>query len=53
MFLFVLLPLLVVLGMVLIAAPALLPFAVVIAAGLGVARVVVRHRHPDQTVHPH
>jgi galactitol-specific phosphotransferase system IIC component len=53
MFLFILLPALLVLGMVLIAGPALLPFALIAAVAFVVTRMVVRHRHPDQSLHPH
>jgi hypothetical protein len=52
MLLFVFLPALLVLGMLLIVGPALLPFAVVAAVAVVVARTVVRHRHPDQSL-PH
>ena len=53
MFLFILLPALLILGMVLIAGPALLPFAAVAAVAFVVTRAVVRHRHPDQSLHTH
>jgi hypothetical protein len=52
-FLFIVLPALLVLGMLLIAGPALLPFAVIAAVVLVVYRAIDRHRHPDQTLHPH
>jgi hypothetical protein len=53
MFLFILLPALLILGMLLIAGPALLPFALVAAIVFVVSRVVTRHRHPDETFHTH
>jgi hypothetical protein len=53
MFLFILLPALLVLGMILIIGPALLPVAVVGLVVLVVSRAVVRHRHPDQTAGTH
>jgi hypothetical protein len=53
MFLFILLPALLILGMLLIAGPALLPFAIVAAVVYVVTRVVVHHRHPDETFHTH
>jgi galactitol-specific phosphotransferase system IIC component len=53
MFLFVLLPVLVVVGIVLIAGPALLPFAVIAAVGFVVTRLIMRHRHPDQSAPTH
>jgi hypothetical protein len=52
MFLFMFLPVLLLLGMVLLVGPALLPFAVVAAIALVVYRVVLRHNHTDQTI-PH
>ena len=53
MFLFLLIPALVVLGVILIAGPALLPFAIIAAVVLVVWRAVIRHRHPDETLHGH
>ena len=53
MFLFILLPVLVVLGMVLIAGPALLPLALIAVVAVLVSRAVTRHRHPDHAPHPH
>jgi hypothetical protein len=52
-FFFIVLPAMLVLGMLLIAGPALLPFAVVALVGLVIYRAVGHHRHPDQTLHPH
>jgi hypothetical protein len=52
MFLFILLPVLLVLGMILIAGPALLPAALVAVIVLVVMRMTARHRHPDQTARP-
>jgi hypothetical protein len=49
MFLFLLLPALLVLGMVLIVGPALLPIALIAVIVLVVVRMTARHRHPDQT----
>jgi hypothetical protein len=51
MFWFILLPALLVLGMVLIAGPALLPFAVIAAVAVLVTRAVGRHRHRDRYLH--
>lgn len=51
--LFLILPVLVLVGVVLIVGPALLPFAVVAAVTLLVWRAVARHHHPDQTAHTH
>jgi ABC-type branched-subunit amino acid transport system permease subunit len=53
MFLFILLPAFLVLAMVLIAGPALLPFALVAAVVMVVYRAVTRHHHPDQSLHTH
>ena len=52
MFFFIVLPALLLLGMVLIAGPALFPFAVVALVVLAVLRAF-RHRHPDQTIGTH
>jgi hypothetical protein len=52
MFLFIVLPAMLLLGMVLIAGPALLPFAVVAVIVLAIVRAI-RHRHPDQTLGSH
>jgi hypothetical protein len=51
MLLFIFLPALLVLGMLLIAGPALLPFGVVALIAVVIIRVVMHHRHPDETIH--
>jgi hypothetical protein len=53
MFLFLILPALILVGMVLIVGPALLPFVLVAGVTLLVWRTVARHHHPGPTVHPH
>jgi hypothetical protein len=53
MFLFLILPALILIGMVLIVGPALLPFVLVGLVTFLVWRSVARHHHPDPTVHPH
>jgi hypothetical protein len=53
MFLIILLPIVLVLGMVFIAGPAILPLAVIGAAALLVYRTVVRHREHDRAAHGH
>lgn len=53
MFLFVLLPVLLVLGALLVAGPALLPFALIGAITFVVWRTVSHHHHSDRTVRPH
>jgi hypothetical protein len=53
MFLFIFLPVLLALGMLLIAGPAILPIAVIAAVAFVVIRSVTRHRHPDQSLHTH
>jgi hypothetical protein len=52
MYLFIVLPALLLLAIVLIVGPALLPFAVVGIIVFGVVRAV-RHHHPDHTLHTH
>jgi hypothetical protein len=53
MFLFILLPALLVLGMLLVVGPALLPFALVGLVAFVAARIITRHRHPDDTAGTH
>jgi hypothetical protein len=52
MFFFIVLPALLLLGMVLIAGPALMPFSVVAVVVLAII-CAVRHRRPDQTLGAH
>lgn len=53
MFLFVLLPVLLLVGMILVVGTAILPVAVLAAVALLIFRAVARHSHPDDTVHSH
>ena len=52
MFLFVLIPILLVIGMLLIVIPALLPVAIVVLVGAEIWRINARHHH-SQSLHTH